>query len=195
MNNKVLWVNEKKYITGPAGILLNTRGELLCVIEREGKKQQKSRKRAGQLFVPAGKQRLGESMEDTMLREIWEETWIKKEFDIIENAKLKKKGRFSLETNDTNIDIEVFQYQTELDVDILDRYKDFYHHEIIQRAFFDIREVLEFDIDKIRPWLLEILYIFYGWKIDATVKIENGIYAKEERKRIVKMKQDIDDLL
>jgi hypothetical protein len=38
-----------------------------------------------------------------------------------------------------------------MDTKILETNNNFYEHEIIQRVFINIREILEFDIDKIRP--------------------------------------------
>jgi hypothetical protein len=38
-----------------------------------------------------------------------------------------------------------------MDANILEKNNNFYEHEIIQRVFINIREILEFDIDKIRP--------------------------------------------
>jgi hypothetical protein len=56
-----------------------------------------------------------------------------------------------LDTNDVKIDIEVFSSTKEFDPQILEKYNNFFEYEIIQRTFINIREILEFDIDKIRP--------------------------------------------
>ncbi len=194
MEKYIIW--DKKHITGPAWVFFNTKWELLCVIEREGEKQNKSWKRAGQLFVPAWKKRAHEKMEETMIRELWEETWIKKELNIISELSLESKWLLSLHTNDVNIDIEVFTSMKEFDPQILEKCNKFFEYEIIQRTFINIREILEFDIDKIRPWLYEILYLFYGCgEIQNAIKLENGQYSKKEMKRIEKIKQEIYDLL
>lgn len=183
---------DKRIITWPAGVFFNTKWELLCIIERE----EKSRKRKGQLFVPAWKKRSNETMEQTMIRELWEETWIKKDLGIIKESDLQDKGIIPLETDDTHLDVQIFSSKEDMDTKILETNNNFYEHEIIQRVFINIREILEFDIDKIRPWLYEIFYVFYGCgDIKDIVRIENGQYAKSEIKRIEAMKQEISDLL
>jgi len=187
---------DKKHITGPAWVFFNTKGELLCIIEREGEKQNKNWKRAGQLFIPAWKKRMHETMQEAMIRELWEETWIKKESNSINEANLESKWMIYLDTNDVKIDIEVFSSTKELDPQILEKHNNFFEYEIIQRTFINIREILEFDIDKIRPWLYEILYLFYGYgRTQNAIKLENGQYSKKEMKRIEKIKQELYDLL
>lgn len=186
---------EKKIITWAAGIFFNTKWEILSVLEREGEKQQKSRKRAGQLFVPAWKKRSHETMKEAMRREAWEEGGLKEEFNIFGENDLHQKWELKLETHDAILSVEVFWCKKELAPDVLETYHNFYTHEIIQRAFFDIRELLEFDLDKIRPWLYEIIYLFYWGKVEETIYIENGKYRAEDGKRIEDIKQKIRDLL
>ena len=135
-------------------------------------------------------------MKQTMIRELWEETWIKEDLGIIKESDLQDKGIIPLETNDVHLDVQVFSSKRDMDANILEKNNNFYEHEIIQRVFINIREILEFDIDKIRPWLYEIFYVFYGCgDIKDTIRIENGQYAKSEMKRIEAMKQEINDLL
>lgn len=190
MNESIVH-QEKRLITGPAGVFFNTKGEILGVREREGEREWKTRKRAGQLFVPGGKKRSHETLEAAMIREVWEEAGIKEELHIIQQDKLDHKWTLHLETHDTNLVVEVFGHKEHLDSHILEKHHDFFSHEIIQRAFFNIREILEWDIDKIRPWLYEILYIFYGGKIEETIQIENGKYRMEDIQRIDKIRQEM----
>ena len=185
--------SKKRLITGPTWIYFNTKGELLVVIEKEWEKQNKSRKRAWQLFVPAGKQREGDTIEDTLLRETEEETGIKR--DLLEIQFLEPKGKIELETEDAQLIMNVFEYNKLLDSNILEKNSAFFVHEIVQRTFLNIRDILEFDQNKIRPWLYEILYVFLWGKIEERIYSENGEYKKSDKDRIDALKKEIENLL
>lgn len=185
----------KRIITWPAGIYHSKNGKILLVIEREWWPQWQSWKKPGQFFVPAGKKRQNETMLGALIRETWEETGIKEEYNIISENNLLFKGKVGLETNNEILLIDVFNCNKELDLNVLEKHPTFFDNEIIQRTFFDIKELLEFDVSIIRPWLYEILYILLWWKIEERTLIKNGEYRKQDRNKITDLKQNIKDLL
>lgn len=183
-------ISQLREVTWPAMVYRNTNDEILMIIEREVR----SRKRPGQIFVPAGKKRPNDGMLATALRESEEETWIPRKF--LKSDKFAFKGIVPLRTNDAKLDINVYEYQERLPDKILEQNADFFQKEIIQRTFIKIKEVLDFDTDKIRPWLFEILLVLLGWKLsDEKIFIEDGRYHATDFKRIQDIKRQIKYLL
>lgn len=178
-----------KEITGPAIVYLNKQDEILWVIERE----RKSWKRPWQFFVPAWKKMKDEDVMHAVFRETAEETGLNcKSFKM---ADFQSKWNIILQTDDSKIDISVFSYNKKLDSNILLKNNNFFQNEIIQRTFLDIKELLEFDVSKIRPWLYEILYLFLGWTIKDKIYIEDGEYHPNDFARIKDIKREIKRLL
>ncbi len=186
-----LW--PKKIITGPVIIYHNTKNEILSVIEREDR----PRKKQWQFFLPAGKKRHEEpdDMIPTALRETEEEAWIprrtKEGVEILKSELFKNRGVVVLETEKQQLQFTILEYQEKLPQDILETYNKFFKQEIIQRAFLNIFEILKLDNSQLRPWVMEILDLFYSWDEQEIIEVWDCEYSPKDYNKIRFLKEKI----
>jgi 8-oxo-dGTP pyrophosphatase MutT (NUDIX family) len=152
-------------------LILETEEDEMIFVE-ENNENNKPWKKQGQYFLPAGTQEQGELLTDTINREFEEETWLNGAATIIEET-LVKIGELFLETKEFSLKAHVYTWKIPLNTRI--KTKKFNSHEIKRIKVVNPTEILQENIEKIRPGLIEALWLKHGISSN-TIYINDWLY-------------------
>ena len=152
-------------------LLLETEKNEMIFVE-ENNESNRPWKKQGQYFIPAWTQEFWESLEETIDRELREETWLNWAA-IITKETLIKIGELFLETEQYSLKAHVYTWEIPLDTKI--KTNKFNSHEIRWIKVVNPREILEKNIENLRPGLIEALWLKHGMSSD-TIHICDWLY-------------------
>lgn len=161
MKTKIEWVF----------LLLETEHQEMIFVE-ENNENNRPWKKQGQYFFPAGTKELWEPLQKTIHREFQEETGLNWSTTIVEETLLKI-GQLFLETEEFSLIAHVYTGTIPWDTKI--KTNKFNSHEINSIKVVHPTVMLNEDIEKLRPWLIEALLLKQGIHSD-NIHIENGLY-------------------